>query len=320
MRVILTLIIPVYNVEAYIEECLESLFPQIANSKNNDVEVIIVNDGTPDKSMDIVIHAIKKYSLERQVRVVNQCNQGLSAARNTGIRLATGDYIGFIDSDDYVSENYIREIKSNILKYYQLDILKFNFHFFRNKVSRSRRTNLINTVRYSGTEYIKNDIKENSWYAWRRIYASHLFDDILFDVGKKYEDVLTVPLLTFKSSNCVALNSTLVFYRSNPYGITKNSELEHAIDILSRVNDHVEIMKRRGYNKQLISLHVYNIAKTLVNTVATAWKGKFDIFFIHSNFTTIYPHLNVFRTVYVYVYYFKAVLKYLLSQVKRKIL
>ncbi|HBM8571239.1 TPA: glycosyltransferase, partial [Escherichia coli] len=106
MRVILTLIIPVYNVEAYIEECLESLFPQIANSKNNDVEVIIVNDGTPDKSMDIVIHAIKKYSLERQVRVVNQCNQGLSAARNTGIRLATGDYIGFIDSDDYVSENY----------------------------------------------------------------------------------------------------------------------------------------------------------------------------------------------------------------------
>lgn len=127
MRVILTLIIPVYNVEAYIEECLESLFPQIANSKNNDVEVIIVNDGTPDKSMDIVIHAIKKYSLERQVRVVNQCNQGLSAARNTGIRLATGDYIGFIDSDDYVSENYIREIKSNILKYYQLDILKFNF-------------------------------------------------------------------------------------------------------------------------------------------------------------------------------------------------
>lgn len=84
-----SIIIPVYNVEKYIKKCLDSVFSQT----DKDFEVIVVNDGTKDNSMDIV----KKYD----AKIINQKNQGLSAARNRGVKEAVGDYLIFLDSDDY---------------------------------------------------------------------------------------------------------------------------------------------------------------------------------------------------------------------------
>ena len=88
-----SIIIPVYNVENYIKKCLDSVFAQT----EKDYEVIVVNDGTKDNSMDIV----KNYD----VKIVNQKNQGLSEARNTGLKNAKGEYILFLDSDDYIEKN-----------------------------------------------------------------------------------------------------------------------------------------------------------------------------------------------------------------------
>jgi glycosyltransferase involved in cell wall biosynthesis len=105
MKMELTIIIPVYNVEKYIEKCLNSIFNQVVD--RDLYEIIIVNDGTPDNSMEIVHMFAAKYD---NIKVINQVNQGLSVARNSGMSHAKGNYIWFIDSDDWIEHNSISEI------------------------------------------------------------------------------------------------------------------------------------------------------------------------------------------------------------------
>ena len=93
----ISVIVPVYNVEKYLKQCLDS----IVNQTYKNLEIIIVNDGTKDNSMKIV----EEYLQDKRIKVINKENGGLSSARNIGIKEATGDYISFIDSDDYISLN-----------------------------------------------------------------------------------------------------------------------------------------------------------------------------------------------------------------------
>ena len=99
----ISLIIPVYNVQEYIEKALQS----VVNQTFKDFEVIIVNDGSKDQSVEIVKKFIRKYD---NFRLINQENQGLSGARNTGLKEAKGEYIAFIDSDDFIENNFLEEL------------------------------------------------------------------------------------------------------------------------------------------------------------------------------------------------------------------
>ena len=98
----LSIIVPVYNVEKYIVKCISSLLDQ----QTNDYEIIIVNDGTKDKSIDL----IKKTFNDSKIAIIEQENQGLSAARNTGVRHSKGEYIWFVDSDDWIAKGGIDEL------------------------------------------------------------------------------------------------------------------------------------------------------------------------------------------------------------------
>ena len=98
----LSIIVPVYNVEKYIVKCISSLLDQ----QTNDYEIIIVNDGTKDKSIDL----IKKTFNDSKIAIIEQENQGLSAARNTGVRHSKGEYIWFVDSDDWITEGCVDKL------------------------------------------------------------------------------------------------------------------------------------------------------------------------------------------------------------------
>ena len=105
----LSIIVPVYNVEKYIIKCIDSLLL----NNTNDYEIIVVNDGTKDRSIELV----KNKFCDSKIRIVEQENQGLSAARNTGVAEAMGDYIWFVDSDDTVDEDSRRGVlKTALLK------------------------------------------------------------------------------------------------------------------------------------------------------------------------------------------------------------
>ena len=116
---LLSIIIPIYKVEKYIDKCLNSIFSQ--NVSPEDFEVICVNDGTPDNSMQIVNRYAEKYT---NLYIINQQNQGLSVARNSGMAIAKGDYLWFVDSDDFVTDNSLVLIKA-IIKRNHNDIFGF---------------------------------------------------------------------------------------------------------------------------------------------------------------------------------------------------
>ena len=117
----LSIIIPVYNVERYIRSCIESIFKQ--GLDDNRFEVIIVNDGTQDQSMDMITDIIEQHN---NILIINQANQGLSVARNNGISVAKGEYILMPDSDDLLIENSLLPLLESVLKS-QADLIVADF-------------------------------------------------------------------------------------------------------------------------------------------------------------------------------------------------
>jgi glycosyltransferase involved in cell wall biosynthesis len=137
---LLSIIIPIYNVEKYIDRCLQSIFSQNVSAK--DFEVICVNDGTPDNSMQIVKRYAEKYS---NLHIINQPNQGLSVARNSGMAKAKGDYLWFVDSDDSVSPTSISEVIELINSGLDVDFISFDNIEIRSDVQTYRSTFTKNT-------------------------------------------------------------------------------------------------------------------------------------------------------------------------------
>ena len=161
---ILSLIIPIYNVEAYIHKCIDSISQQ--NCK--DIEIILVNDGSPDKCPSICDEYTNN---NKNITVIHQTNGGLSNARNSGLSKAKGDYIWFIDSDDWIHEKAIAIILDE-LKQEEVEILGFSGIDFFEKVNRFEEPNQLMTIETTnGNNYLKINGQLNPT-AWNYIYKA----------------------------------------------------------------------------------------------------------------------------------------------------
>lgn len=183
-----SIIVPVYNVEKYIDKCLES----IVNQTFDDYEVIVVNDGTKDNSMDIV----EKYPF----KVINQKNQGLSVARNNGVREAKGEYLVFLDSDDYIDKDLLKQIDKSLKN--KPDVVRFQIR----EVYENRESVDYNEESFSSLDGVsafsricKFHFVENAWcYAIRRDY--YLKEKFKFMKNTYHEDFGLIPLVIMKAS------------------------------------------------------------------------------------------------------------------------
>lgn len=208
----LSIIVPVYGVEDYILEFLESIVPQLQDS----TELIIVNDGSKDRSM----FKCKEYlgCDFKNVVLLEQQNQGQSAARNYGMKVAKGQYIGFLDSDDYVSDDYILKILNAIESNKDVDIIDFKAVSFLDKSN--LQTSVINK-NFKGGLYVKENIfsyledafKECSWQSWLRVVKKSLIKNVKFPTGLLIEDVHVFPILYLNSLKIYHIPEPLVYYR-----------------------------------------------------------------------------------------------------------
>lgn len=224
-----SLIIPVYNVEDYIERCLTSVVKQTLK----DIEIIIVNDGSSDKSMEIVNRFDVKYA---NIYIVNKVNGGLSSARNSGLKVASGKYIAFIDSDDYIDETMLEQMY-NSAEVNGFEIVACNL----TKVDLSDKILEVqkNTVNYNHTyakhdvigEYLLNNIPS---YAWNKLYLKKLFDEykITYPEGRLYEDIGTTFELLFRAEKIGFIDKSLYFYVQRDGAITKVPSFKAGIDII----------------------------------------------------------------------------------------
>lgn len=202
----ISLVVPVYNTEKYLRKCLDSLL----NQTFHDIEIICINDGSTDNSAKI----LEEYP---HIKVITQENRGLSEARNTGIKAASGDYIGFVDSDDWVDLDFFEKLYNSITKY-DADIACATIKRRKNKYR----------VKYE-EEVVYTDLEEKiricglpkSSYVWNKLYKASIVKQNLFTPGVYFEDMIWTPNVIKQSEKLVTVPNTIYYYRANSNSIVK---------------------------------------------------------------------------------------------------
>lgn len=229
----LTIVIPVYNVEKYISKCLESCLNQDISPE--DYEIIVVNDGTADCSVAIVEDYMKEHG---NVRLVNRENGGLSVARNTGLKAATGDYVWFVDSDDWIEPNCLKEITDIACKE-NLDVLCFNLQLafpdghLEKYVNNNEKTRIV----YRGIEFICK--KKMPPAAWCALYKRTFLEEhsLNFYEGILHEDQEFTPRAYCLAERITYVDKVIYNYNQRDGSIMKGAHSERKCRDLLTVAD-----------------------------------------------------------------------------------
>lgn len=260
----LSLIVPVYNVENYIIECLNSIVNIIPS--DGSTEVIIINDGSPDDSINLIENYILNLNdnIKNNFHIFSQENRGLSGARNTGINIAKGRYLAFLDSDDVLQGDFFNDILA-IIKKHNPDIVEFRaIRFDDNGNTSNFFPKLFDDGFYNIDQKIwKKLCNRSAWFSWLRVYNKNLFDDIKFPEGKNYEDAYTTPYVYLKAKNIYFCNNEYIGYRINPNGITATKSIKNIDDIGGAAEKLIGFFNYRPeLSSSFISLAQYYIANS----------------------------------------------------------
>lgn len=218
----ISIIVPVYNVEKYLSKCIDS----ILNQTFNNFELILVDDGSTDKSYEICDYY---KNIDRRVVVIHKNNEGAAEARNYGIRLAKGDFIGFVDSDDYIEEN-MYETLYNIMIDFKSDIvvcnhMNFKDNFYKRENKRIMKKDIKSFNNIEALEnYLLNYGDKNKvmkTIVWDKLYKKELFDNISFPKGKIAEDGYVIYKLLYYSNKITYVDEILYYYYQRNDSVSK---------------------------------------------------------------------------------------------------
>ena len=239
----LSIIIPVYNVEKYICQCVASLLKQ----DFDDYEIIIVNDGSTDKSIEIIRRTFNP--LPKHTKIIDRPNGGLSCARNTGFKEACGDYVWFIDSDDWIKENILADIVCSLDG---CDILCFNSYFSYHD-EKSTITIVANNNKESITTGRKAACDKHFTVVWACIYSRKflLENGFIFKEGIIHEDTLYTPCVLYTAKTVKFNNNPVYFYRIRK-GSTVNSLSEkHVHSLMTVIDGLVDFCSHKVKNEDI---------------------------------------------------------------------
>lgn len=222
MKLKVSIIIPVYNVEKYLNKCLDSALSQTLK----EVEIIAVNDGSTDNSLKI----LESYQ-DNRLRIITQDNQGLSAARNTGIKEAEGEYLLFLDSDDYISYDMAQEMYEKAIKE-KAEIIICRY----NQVDDDGEILYQSGITYTFTkeQHFRRVLSaQSSSMACDKVFKKSLFTDnnILFPLGLYHEDVYTTYKLFYYANNITVLEKYFYSWLKREGSISKSVSKKHIEDV-----------------------------------------------------------------------------------------
>lgn len=241
MNELISVVVPVYNVEKYLKRCIES----ILNQTYKNLEIILVDDGSKDKSGQICDEYSKK---DERIKVIHKENGGLSDARNVGVENGLGKYICFIDSDDYIDVKFLENLYL-IIKKYNADIsvccykiVYENSNYLKIEERREFKEEIWNKEQ-SYKELLLFGKLEN--YIWNKLFKKSLFNGICFPNGKKMEDIGTTYLLLDKAKKIVKTNYVGYFYMQRKGSIMSNLNEKLIIDTKEMINIRFNYLKKK---------------------------------------------------------------------------
>lgn len=239
MRELISIIVPVYKVEQYLEKCVYS----ILNQTYQNLELILIDDGSPDKCPKI---CEKLAQVDSRIIVIHKKNGGLSSARNAGIDIAKGDYIGFVDSDDYIDKQMYEKLYNNMKKYdADISIGKFQKVYETSEIKTEFIDEVIDV--WSRKEALSHlyDKKYFGCEAWNKLYKRYILDDIRFPEGKIYEDEFTVHRFIERANKIVNTNQICYYYLQRNVGIIRSNFTAARLDILVALRDRMELFREK---------------------------------------------------------------------------
>ena len=246
---LISVVIPVYNVEKYLKRCLDSVLSQTYRQ----TEIIVVDDGSKDGSGKICDKYKKK---DARIKVFHKSNGGLSDARNFGMTKATGKYITFVDSDDCLDENFLSCLYGAI-KRYDADIATCGEIQFEALELPKTKLEQGGIKVMSSDEALEKMLYQTELYnsAWGKLYKRALLDGIEYPVGKIYEDVGTTYKILLRAKKVAVCKSKLYFYFQRKDAISKRAFSESTLDMIEMVEqmDQEATMKRPQFKKAVQS-------------------------------------------------------------------
>lgn len=255
MGELISVIIPVYNMEKILAKCLRSVVGQ--TYKN--MEIILVDDGSTDASLDIMRDFEKK---DTRIKVVCKCNGGLSDARNVGLDMASGNYIVFVDSDDFVHIEYVKKLY-DLLKSHNANIATIEaVKFFDSQQLRLENAKKEKVLEFRGIDAVRDlcyqkHIKNS---AWGKIYEARLFSEVRYPVGVIYEDLATTYKLLRKADKVVWSSDVLYYYFQRKGSIMNSGFHLKSLDrilvskeILDWVQEECPILEDAAVSRYFIS-------------------------------------------------------------------
>ncbi|MBR9647298.1 glycosyltransferase family 2 protein [Clostridium tyrobutyricum] len=245
MKPIVSIIVPIYNVERYINKCIDSILSQTFKK----FELILVDDGSPDSCGEMC----DKYAkLDYRIKVIHKKNGGLSSARNAGIDIAQGKYIGFIDSDDWIKNDMYESLYKAIIKYDAdisiCDFIKFNENYDLSFKEDSRKNiEIWNNI--EALEKLNTDNCGKIVIAWNKLYKKELWSDIRFPEGRIHEDVFTMHKILFKANRVVNTNKILYGYLQRSSSIIGTKFSLKKLDYIDGLRERINFYRKNNLKK-----------------------------------------------------------------------
>ena len=246
----ISVIVPIYNVEKYLEKCLDSL----VNQTLKDIEIILVNDGSTDNSGQIAKEYVSKY--KEKIVYLEKQNGGLSDARNYGLEYAKGDYISFVDSDDYISKNLYSELAKYMEEDY--DMVKFGIltvDLKNNKLIENKSKQFENKTGEEAFDILYKTDKMTE-VAWGYLYKASFWKENNFKFTKDmyHEDFGLIPLVILKAKKVASTNILGYYYVQSDKSITRNSDekkkLKMSYDLLKFYDNMIKEIENYDISKK----------------------------------------------------------------------
>lgn len=271
-----SVIVPVYNVEKYLRKCLDSL----VNQSFHDFEVIIINDGSLDNSQKIIDEYVKKYDF---IKGYKKKNGGLSSARNYGLKYAKGDYVLFVDSDDYIEDDMLKLLYDSTKKN-KSDIVvsEFNYVYLDGKKVRS----------YSNLDYTSDNAKKyllTPPMAPIRLMKRELFDKIKFKENLFYEDLELCPKLLLYTKKISYVNEGLYNYLMRGSSIMHQDKFnDKLLDIYKVLDSNYDVLYN-DYKDEIEYMYITHLLRTASLRFLDYKEGKKELIKIVNIFKERFP-------------------------------
>lgn len=274
MNSLISVVVPVYNVEKYLDKCIDSLVSQTYEN----LEIILIDDGSKDKSAKI---CDKWKDNDSRIKVIHKENGGLSEARNVGIDYAQGEYIAFIDSDDWVDKNFIKYLHEKLEKY-NADIAASTIiktYKDYNEIQPINREK----IRFTSEEALDTLLSGRDFcaVAWNKLYKKNVIGNIRFPIGKIHEDEFFSYKVIANANTLVLVTEAIYYYRQRSGSIMQKWSTAH-LDALEAFKERMDFMYKyypELYLKSKYSFYlagIYN-AKELLNTADEIAIEEIDI-------------------------------------------